>query len=267
MVTIHDLTTLLHPETHRLKVRLSVKPFLASTVRQATYIAVDSKATASDLDRFFPQVKDRVHVVYPGVDPEFEPASAAAIAATRSELGCTSGYILYAGTIEPRKNLAALLNAWEALRSSDSTTPNLVLAGPYGWHSRALMRRIEALGSTGLVHLGRIPRSKLVEVMQAGTVFVYPSLYEGFGLPPAEAMACGIPTVASNRSSLPEVVGDAGILIDPTDAGDLVAALSRILKNSSLAAELGEHGRRRATRFRWQKTASEMEELFFRAMR
>lgn len=262
VVTIHDLTPLLFPEAHRLKVRWSVLPFLGSTVRSARRIAVDSKATALDLRERFRGCEERVRVVYPGVDADFRPAEASRIAQIRSDLGLPEGYILYAGTIEPRKNLNLLLDAWQGLASDDATMLPLVIAGPYGWHSGHLMRRIDALRPRGVRYTGRIPRHQLVELMQAATLFVYPSLYEGFGLPPLEAMACGTPTIVSNRSSLPEVVGDAGVQIDPANAAQLAAAVRRILDNTSLSLELRERGLERARAFAWSRAAAAMQELF-----
>jgi len=266
VVTVHDLTTLLHPHTHRLKVRLSVLPFLRNTLGKARWIAADSKATADDLRLHYPDCASRVEVIYPGVDAEFKPGIPQDIAATRDELSCPDGYILYSGTLEPRKNLGTLLNAWETLRQTRPGTPPLVLTGPYGWRSLDLLSRIEGLSSQGLHYLGRVPRARLVRLMQAASVFVYPSLYEGFGLPPAEAMSCGIPTIASNRSSLPEVVGDAGLLFEPESAEELARAIQRLLDETSLAAELGNRGWRRAQQFRWEHSAQLMEQLFRAAL-
>jgi glycosyltransferase involved in cell wall biosynthesis len=266
VVTVHDLTTLLHPQTHRLKVRLSVLPFLANTLDKARWIAADSRATADDLREHYPGCSARVEVVYPGVDPEFKPGIPQDIEETREELSCPDGFILYSGTLEPRKNLGVLLDAWEELRKQRNGTPPLILTGPYGWRSRDLLSRIEGLSSQGLHYLGRVPRPRLVRLMQAASLFVYPSLYEGFGLPPAEAMACGIPTVASDRSSLPEVVGDAGLLFAPESAEDLARSIRRLLDDPSLARELGNRGWRRAQQFRWQNAAKAIEQLFLRAL-
>jgi glycosyltransferase involved in cell wall biosynthesis len=266
VITVHDLTPLLFPETHRLKVRLSVLPFLRSTLRRAGRIAVDSEATAKDLRTYFPASKTKLRVVYPGVDPEFRPAPPDEIERTRRELGCPQGYLLYAGTLEPRKNLETLLDAWEVLRRGEAETPPLVLAGPYGWHSRRLLHRIERLASSGVSYLGRLQRDRQVQVVQAASIFVYPSLYEGFGLPPAEAMACGLPVIVSDRSSLPEVVGEAGLQVDPKSAGDLAAAISRLLHEPALARELGERARERSRRFDWDLSAQLMEEVLFEAL-
>ncbi len=262
VVTIHDLTPLLLPEAHRLKVRLSFLPFLASTLGKAQRVAVDSKATAADVKARFPSCQSRIQVVYPGVDPVFEPGTSEANSTTREELGYPHGYLLFSGTLEPRKNLSTLLDAWEDLVRTSSEALPLVITGPYGWKSRKLASRIQQLEPLGLSYLGRLPRARQVQVMQAASIFVYPSLYEGFGLPAAEAMACGIPTIASDRSSLPEVVGDAGLLIDPGDGHQLRDAIVKIADDKTLASELGERGRERVRRFSWQKAAREMEEIF-----
>lgn len=261
-VTIHDLTPFLFPTTHTLKVRLSVVPFLATTLQQARRIAVSSQSTARDLRQHFPDSSDRLRVVHLGVDPEFQPAPADEVAAVRREVGCPEGYLLFAGTLEPRKNLGLLLTAWEGLRRRRNDTPPLLIVGPYGWNSRPLAATLRRLKPLGLHHLGHLPRSRLVQVMQAATLFIYPSLYEGFGLPPAEAMACGVPTVVSDRSSLPEVVGDAGLRIDPGDPADLVRAISSLLDDPILAGELAQRGRERSLRFSWESSARSMEQIF-----
>src|SRR5579863_3537380 len=287
VATIHDLTVLLFPEAHRAKVRASLLPFLAASLREARRLVTLSRATAADLAEQFPGTAVKVRVVYPGVDDEFRPAGAEEIAATRAALGAPRGYLLYAGTLEPRKNVGALLDAWEALAADDPSFPPLVLAGPYGWGSRALARRIarlaagggtapgttlaplaasagSAAGATGarLLALGRLDRAALVKVFQAASLFVYPSLYEGFGLPPAEALACGVPAVALDTSSLPEVVGDAGVLVPPGDTAALAAALARLIADPGRAAELAGRAVAQAGRFRWPRAAAEMEEVF-----
>jgi glycosyltransferase involved in cell wall biosynthesis len=262
VVTIHDLTPLLLSGAHQLKVRLSLLPFLASTLRQAGRVAVDSKATAEDVKAHFPEAESRIQVVYPGIDPVFVPGHPEAIAATREELSCPRGYLLFSGTLEPRKNLSSLLDAWQALVETSSAALPLVITGPYGWKSRRLSSRMQELRPLGLHYLGRLPRDRQVQVMQAASIFVYPSLYEGFGLPAAEAMACGLPTIVSNRSSLPEVVGDAGLQVEPDDARQLREAIAKVADDAGLSRELGERGCQRARRFTWQKAAGEMEEIF-----
>ncbi len=267
IVTVHDLTVLLMPEAHSLKVRWSQLPFLRATLEEAAVVVAVSQATADDLAFHFPQCAGRLRVVHNGIDPVFRPAAAAAIALTRERLGCRDGYLLYAGTIEPRKNLGRLLRAWEALADENpAATPPLLLAGPYGWGSRDLMARLERLAPRGVRHLGRLPRAELVAAIQAATAFVYPSLYEGFGLPPAEAMACGVPVVVAASSSLPEVVGEAGLCVPPTDVGALAGALRNLLDDAALAARLGAAGLERSRSFSWERAAAGMSEVFQQAL-
>ena len=288
VATVHDLTVLLMPEAHRAKVRFSLLPFLAASFRRARRLVTLSRATADDLAFHYPGSAGKVRVVYPGVDEEFRPGTADEIAATREALGAPRGYLLYAGTLEPRKNVGALLDAWEALAADDPSFPPLVLAGPYGWGSRALAARIARLAAgdgrgasagTGLaatppsatlasrlLALGHLDRARLVRIFQAASLFVYPSLYEGFGLPPAEALACGVPAVALDTSSLPEVIGEAGLLVAPGDTAALAAALGRLVSEPGLTAELAGRAAAQAGRFRWQRAAAEMEEVFREAL-
>ncbi|HEV8630083.1 MAG TPA: glycosyltransferase family 1 protein [Thermoanaerobaculia bacterium] len=266
VTTVHDLTTLLMPETHRLKVRLTQVPFLARSLSRARRIVADSEATAADVRRFFPEVADRLRVIWAGVEPRFTPASAEAIAATRRELGCPEGYLLYAGTLEPRKNVGLLVDAWLSLPHEDVPLPPLLLAGGYGWKSRRLLARLEGLRGQGARLLGRLDDDAHLRVLQAARCFIYPSLYEGFGLPAAEALACGVPTVVARTSSLPEVVGNAALLVDPHEPAELAEALRRLLADSSLAAELAARGPRQAARFSWQKSAAQLEEVLLEAL-
>ena len=265
VVTVHDLTPILFPETHSLKVKVSFAPFIRPSVELAHTVVTDSNATAADLRAQFPQVRDKVEVVYPGVDSVFRPAAQDEIRAFREELGCPRGYVLFVGTLEPRKNLPLLLEAWAGLKRSDPTFPPLVLAGSHGWKSRSLLKRIRSLEPLGLRYLDHLAREELVRLIQSARLLTLPSLYEGFGLPAAEAMACGVPTVVANSSSLPEVVGDAGLLIEPDDGSALAAAIARVVRDPGLAAELSARGIARAGHFDWRKAAAQMEAIFDRA--
>ena len=267
VVTVHDLAVLHVPDTLSLKVRWSLLPFLGHSVERAGAVVAVSEAMARELAHAWPQAVARIVTIHNGVDPEFRPADAESIAATRARLAAPGGYLLYAGTVEPRKNLDLLLEAWETLASErGEQLPPLLLAGPYGWKSRHLERRIAALAPRGVRRLGRLERPELVAAIQAASLFVYPSFYEGFGLPAAEAMACGVAVVAADRSSLPEVVGDAGLLIDPEDPHALAAALARLLDDPALAAELGRRGIERAARYSWPRGALALAELFDRVL-
>jgi glycosyltransferase involved in cell wall biosynthesis len=266
VATVHDLTTLLLPETHRLKNRWSILPFLRPSLERADRLVTISQASARDIAFHFPQAARKVRVIYPGIDPGFRPGTPEEIAAIRQELGAPEGYILYVGTLEPRKNVGAILDAWEILHGEDPHVPPLVLAGAYGWGSQHLLQRIETLAPRGVRSLGHVDRAHLVRIFQGARAFVYPSLYEGFGLPPAEAMACGIPVVVSDASSLPEVVGNSGLRVPPGDTGALAQAMRDLLREPARAAELAARGMERAGRFRWDRAAEEMEEVFREAV-
>ncbi len=263
VVTVHDLTVLTHPETHRLKVRASLLPFLRRSIERATAIVAISQATAGDLRRFFPGNEHRTHVVYNGVAPDFSPGLPEEIQEIRHQRGAPEGYLLYVGTLEPRKNVDRILDAWESLRAQRLEFPPLVIAGAPGWRNSALRQRLENLAGQGVEVLGHLGRSELIRLYQGARIFLYPSLYEGFGLPPLEAMACGIPVIVSNVSSLPEVVGEAGLQVSPQDPEALAGAIAALLDEAPLAARLAADGLRRARRFSWDRSAREMEAVFF----
>ena len=262
VVTVHDLTTLLLPQTHRLKVRLSQRPLLRRSLVRAKRIVAISRTTAADLQRMFPATADKVRIVYNGVDRAFQPADSPSIAAIRAELGVPEGYVLYVGTLEPRKNVNRLLDAWEILDREAGGVPPLLVVGPYGWKSRDLTRRLERLRARGVHHLGALERDRLIRVVQAATVFVYPSLYEGFGLPPAEAMACAVPVVVSDRSSLPEVVGDAGVTVDPEHPAAIARAIRDLLDDDTRRDRVARAGFERIATFTWERAATSLAEVF-----
>jgi glycosyltransferase involved in cell wall biosynthesis len=267
VATIHDLAVLLYPETLPARVRWSQLPFLGATVERAARLVTVSHSTARDLVAAFPAAAGKIEVIWNGVDARWSPADAESIAATRARLGADEGYFLYAGTLEPRKNLDLLLDAWLALRTAQPEAARpLLLAGPEGWKQGALGRRIAALEPAGVRRLGRLPLEELREVVAAATAFVYPSLYEGFGLPVAEAMAAGVPVVVSNSSSLPEVAGDAGLTVDVDDAEALADALARVATEPGLAAALGRRGIERARRFGWEDAADRLGAVFRAAL-
>lgn len=267
VVTIHDLAVLHHPETLTWRVRLSLLPFLERTVRQAARILTVSHSVAGEIAHQWPDAAARTEVAWNGVAPEFRPATEGELAAIRQRLDLPERFILFAATIEPRKNLDLLLDAWQALRQSHDATPPLLIAGPDGWGSRATHQRMERLAPLGLRRLGHLDRPDLIAVLQAATVFVFPSLYEGFGLPAAEAMACGVPVMVANGSSLPEVVGDAGRIFDPEDPIDLAGSLQEWLDSPALLAESRARGLERAREFTWERSAEVHARVFREALR
>jgi glycosyltransferase involved in cell wall biosynthesis len=178
----------------------------------------------------------------------------------RAELGIEPPYILSVGTLEPRKNLSTLLAAYATLERS---APRLVLAGARGWHAQSLAAQVQAPALRERVVLpGYVPDDLLPDLYAGAECFVYPSLYEGFGLPPLEALACGTPVITSTTSSLPEVVGDAALLVEPTRTDELAAALRRILEDEHLRDDLRRRGPLRAARFSWERCARETMQVY-----
>jgi alpha-1,3-rhamnosyl/mannosyltransferase len=174
-------------------------------------------------------------------------------------------YILFAGPLEPRKNVARLLDAVQRLRAKSGDVPPLVLAGPSGWRNDEIMTRIRSAGSS-LRLLGVVPRRDLVALMGGASVLAYPSLMEGFGLPVLEAMACGTRIVASRIGPIVEIAGDSAVLVDPTDTEDIAEGLRRVLEDSRLRADLAKAGLARAAQFSWERTAARTLSVYAKAL-
>jgi len=254
VLTIHDLTLLLFPEWHPADRVARMVPELAPAVEWADVIITPSCATRDDVLKLLPADPERVRVVPHGVDAAFAPRPAAELAADLAPLGLRAGeYLLFLGTIEPRKNLLRLLQAMELIEPAIGP---LVLAGGRGWNDGAIRVAIERLERAGRVRSLGYVADELRPLLLAGArAFVYPSLYEGFGWPPLEAMACGTPVVTTNVSSLPEVVGDVAMFLSPDDVDGLAAALSRVWQDEALRADLRARGLARAGEFSWERTA------------
>lgn len=259
--TLHDLTCWLMPELHT-PANVSVDYSFAERVlkRAAGMIAV-SQSTRADAVRVLGLNPDKIEVIYPGVPLPFFEADAATGRAIAARLGLSKSYILFTGTIEPRKNVEALLDAYQQLSPSTRDEFQLVLTGMQGWGDRDLYHRLRS-GIPGVKYLGYVAEADLPGLTAAATLLAYPSLYEGFGFPVAQAMAAGVPVVTSDRSSLPEIAGEAALLVDPASPGEICAAMERLLLSPSLRSELGEKGAARAQQFRWE-LAAQKSWLFF----
>ena len=266
VVTVHDLSALACPALHTFRHRLSVLPFLAASLARAERIVAISQFTASEIRRFFPRCSDKIQVIYNGVAPGFRPAVRAEIEKIRAELGCPRGYLLSSATLEPRKNLGLLCAAWLRLVELQGSAPPLLLTGAPGWKNAGLSRRLEELRPLGVRHLGYLDRAELLRVIQAASVFVYPSLYEGFGLPPLEAMACGVPTIVSDCTSLPEVVADGAMRVPATDPSAWASALRTLLDDHEAGAKVAALGIARARQFSGETAAEELERVFFEVL-
>jgi len=260
VVTVHDLGYLYYPETHTLFQNLYLRWSTRFNARAAARVLADSEATRQDLVRYYGTPPEKITVVYPGRDESLAPVSDPdTLAGVRARYDLTGPYLLYVGTLHPRKNLVRLVQAFAALLGSDAELPAdllLVLAGQKGWLCGDILAQVRKLGLTERVILtGYVPDADLPALLSGAQAFVFPSLYEGFGLPLLEAMACGTPVVCSNAASLPEVAGEAALTVDPLDTEALVEALARVLTDAALRRALVERGWQQIGNFSWSRCA------------
>jgi glycosyltransferase involved in cell wall biosynthesis len=262
IVTVYDLSFLHYPAYFRLANRLYLQTFTGPSCRRAAHVIAISRSTKDDVVRQFGLPPERVSVVYPGCEPQYRPLPPAQVEAFRQARGLPPKFILYLGTLEPRKNVAALVRAFTAARRPGL---KLVLAGAEGWLFDDLYRTIEQSGLAGDVILpGYVPAEDKPLWYNAAHLFVYPSEYEGFGLPVLEALACGVPVVAADTSSLPEVAGSAACLVPPRDPAALAEALDALLADAPRRAELAAAGPAQAARFSWPEAAARTAAVYRR---
>ena len=259
VVTVHDVIPLVLPRTFTRRHRLVVRTALARVRRQADLIIVPSRAVQRDVVQYLRVPEDRVAVTPHGCEARFNPSrDAASLGAATARYGLPARYLLAVGTLEPRKNLTTLVRAFARLRDRSEIDPGvgLVLAGARGWLDDPIFGTVQSLGLDDAVRFpGFIDDDDLPAVYQRAELVVFPSLYEGFGLPLLEAMACGVPVVASNTSALPEVAGGAAMLVDPLDAAGMAQAIARLLGDKALRRRLRDGGLARAAQFSWQTAA------------
>ena len=262
VATVHDLGFHYYPEAHTLFQNVYLRWSTRHNARASTLVLADSLATREDLVRYYHLAPEKIRVVYPGRDETLTPVTdPTLLAAVRARYDLQQPYLLYVGTLHPRKNLVRLVQAFARLLSrpaAGSPRPLLVLAGQKGWLYAEIDEAVRRLGLEGHVRLpGYVPDEDLPALLSGALAFVFPSLYEGFGLPVVEAMACGTPVVCSRVSSLPEVAGDAALLVDPLEVEAIAAVLARVVGDEGLRRELIERGFERARQFSWQRCARE----------
>ncbi len=256
VITIHDLAFLYYPEFLTADSRHYYHGQIQAAVRRADHIIAVSEATRADVIAKLDVPADKVSTVLEAASEHFRPASADDVARTRARYGLPAEYILFVSTFEPRKNIGGLLRAYALLRVDLPDAPPLILAGRRGWLFEETFALSAQLGlDDHVMWLEDIPHDELPPLYSGAMVFCLPSFYEGFGLPPLEAMACGTPVVVANRASLPEVVGDAGLLVNPDDPASIADALYHVLTDTALAANLRQRGLEQAAQFSWHKTA------------
>lgn len=258
IITVHDLNFLYFPELLTPESRRYYADQIAWAVRRADRIIAVSEATRRDLIERLHVPERRIAVIYEAAAPAFKPLPPADVAAVLARYALAPGYLLFVGTLEPRKNLPVVLAAYARLRERRADAPPFVLAGRKGWLFQEIFATVARLDLARDVRFLDRPRREDFPALYGGAgALVLASRYEGFGLPVLEAMQCGTPVVASNRAALPEIIGDAGLLIDPDEPESIAAALERILYEDALRDDLRERGLARASRFSWTRTARE----------
>ncbi len=256
VVTMHDIFALAYPQTSTLLEKLIARLWLPLVLPKVNRILTNSQASKADLLRYLPLRESQITVIPYGVGTKFRPLPADQVAATLARYGLTPGYLLtVVGAQDKRRNLPRLLAAYRLLRQQRETPPLVIIGKPRrsAWEEKA--QRPPTSREEGVQYLGYVPQDDLPAIYNGASVFVFPSLYEGFGLPPLEAMACGTPVACSNMPALPEVVGDAALPFDPHDAETIASAVHRLLHHAALRAELRERGLRRAAQFTWERAA------------
>jgi len=264
VVTIHDLSFIRFPNLFRPANRLYLTMLTRLSARRAQRLIAVSAHAAAETTRLLDVPPERVDVVYHGVDAAFRPLPSGKVAAFRQRRGLPDRFVLFVGTLEPRKNLVRLVEAFARIRDGQV---GLVLVGGKGWLYDELFARVEDLGlGDEVIFPGYVTGDELPFWYNGATVLAYPSLYEGFGFPVLEAQACGTPVLTSNVSSLPEAAGDAALMVDPEDVEALAMELNRLLTDEPLRHELRERGLTHAKKFSWQHAAQETARVYRRAL-
>jgi alpha-1,3-rhamnosyl/mannosyltransferase len=268
VVTAHDASWIRYPETHPADRLAALDRYFPRSLEAASAVLTDCEFVKREMVELFGVPPEKIFPVLLGVSPEFFPRVAGECRETLAGHGLDFGnYVLSVGTLEPRKNIPALIDAYSMLPEHLQRRYPLVMVGMRGWLTSGLEARMKPLVEKGVVKpLGYVPDAEMPVIYSGAAAFAFPSLYEGFGLPPLEAMACGVPVVCSGTSSLPEVVGDAGVLVDPRDVGAIADSLHRILEDRGFAADLAQRGVQRAAGFTWARTAQQTIDVYRRVL-
>jgi glycosyltransferase involved in cell wall biosynthesis len=267
LTSIHDVSFKRHPEFFAWKDRIILDAAVKRAGNRAARILTLSEYQKNEITDLYGISADKIAVIPLAAEEQFQPVDRAAAKRELAEkYGIKSEFILSVGVIQPRKNLPRLLEGYAGLSPQLRATTKLVIVGKRGWLESEFPRKIEELGlSEGVVLPGYVPLDDLQTFYNAAELFVYPSVYEGFGLPPLEAMACGTPAITGNQSSLPEVVGDAGLMVDPYDSNAFTKAITMVLTDESLRTKMSAMGLKQAAKFSWARTAERVLEIYHEA--
>ncbi|MBI4546343.1 MAG: glycosyltransferase family 4 protein [Ignavibacteriae bacterium] len=264
IITIHDLSFLAFPKTFPFMTRSYKSYAVRHSVARADRIVVDSHATKTECLRLLDVPETKLEVVHNGIDKCFNRVTdVTKLHEVQKKYNLPKNFILCVSTLELRKNITTLVKAYSSLRRRHTVDHKLIVAGGKGWLYEEIFRTVHALSlETDVIFLGYVGRDDLVGLYNLADVFVYPSLYEGFGFPPLEAMACGCPVVASNSSSLPEVIGDAGLQVDCRNEDELTGAVLRVITDSEYRNTLVARGFMRIKQFTWGNAAKKLLGVF-----
>jgi glycosyltransferase involved in cell wall biosynthesis len=259
--TIFDFSCWTTPEHHTVANIEASRRYGAKTLRRSAGLIAISDHSRKDAVEILGIPETRIRVIYPGVAEAFFNVTVGYVERIRAQYKLDAPYILFIGCIEPRKNIPTLIRAYLHTKPALRREMQLVIAGPFGWEKEQV-RTMLAHSGANVRYIGYVPEADLPGLVRGAAVLVYPSFYEGFGLPVAQAMAAGTPVITSNRSSLPEVVGDGGMLINPASVEELSAAIERVCTCPTFANQLSARGRIRAQRFNWSACAAESLDFF-----
>lgn len=259
VTTVHDLSWIRHPETHPATRVRAMNRYFEKGLQQANAVIVDSSFIKQELIDVFGARSESISVVPLGVEAMFRPLDSTQTGAVLTKYQLQHGrYFVAVGTLEPRKNLSLAIAAHRQLPQRIRRLYPLVLIGMKGWHNASLDQKLTTMADAGEVRqLGYVPRLELAILMAGALALIYPSIYEGFGLPPLESMACGVPVICANASSLPELVGDAGVLVDPHNECDLAATCTRMVEDQEWRSSISDRGSLRACQFTWSRCADQ----------
>jgi glycosyltransferase involved in cell wall biosynthesis len=268
VITVHDLSWIRHPDAHPAERVNAMNRYFPARLTRANLVITDSLFVKNELMELFHFSEEKICVIPLGVEPLFRPRSAHETQTTLARWGLKhGGYFLAVGTMEPRKNLQTALDAYGRIPADLRENFPLVLAGMKGWNSADLEARIRDLATGGqLLNLGYLPRPDLANVVAGATALVFPSIYEGFGLPLLEAMACGVPVISSNASSMPEVVGDTGFLLDPHDVDGMTQAIVQMASAPSDRLTLSKKALDRSKSFTWSACLEQTIDAYRRVL-
>lgn len=264
IVTIHDLMFFRYPEFLRPEWVVSLKKRIYASSKRADAVIAVSNFTKREITELLNIPEERIWVIYNGIASNFRPVNdKAKIEEMKSKYGVKSPYLLFVGNIEPKKNIETLIRAYVELRNSTIYKYSLLVVGKKAWHFPTVWHTVKQLNvEKDVIFLDIVDSDDLPYLYSGAEVFIFPSLFEGFGIPVIEAMACGTPVVASNLTSLPEIAGDAAVLVDPLNVEEITGAIYNVLSNSELRRQLVKKGLERAKDFSWEKTARETLALY-----